>query len=138
MNILFDTNVLLDVFLQREPFYTESSSLLGRAERGDIEGWICGTTVTTIHYLLNKAMTRDNADHHTKNVLKIFNVTNINRGVLENALDSDFKDFEDAVLYQSAVQSGLNGILTRNEKDFRMGDLPIYSPGEFLNMTGGQ
>lgn len=134
MKTLFDTNVLLDVFLQRDPFYKASAQLVGFAEKGEIEGWICGTTVTTIHYLLAKTLSGNKAANHLKGLLKIFHVSSVNRVVLEDALTGNFKDFEDGVLYQSAIHAGLNVILTRNQKDFQESKLPVYSPEEYLRM----
>ena len=52
MKILLDTNVLLDVFLERQPFYDSSTRVMILIEQGKLEGWICGTTVTTIYYLI--------------------------------------------------------------------------------------
>lgn len=133
MKVLCDTNVLLDVFLERTPFFEASSQIVGLAEQGKIDGWICGTTVTTIFYLLAKALSREKAKKNVKKLLKIFHISNINRVVLEEALDSDFKDYEDGVLYQSAVHANLEAIITRNQKDFQGSSLPVYSPAEFLN-----
>ena len=82
MKTLFDTNVLLDVFLQRDPFYKASAQLVSFAEKGEIEGWICGTTVTTIHYLLAKTLSGNKAANHLKGLLKIFHVSSVNRVVL--------------------------------------------------------
>lgn len=132
MKILLDTNVILDVFLEREPFFGASSQVLGYAEQDKIEGWICSTTVTTIHYLLAKALTRQKAEEHLNDLLKIFHISSVNRVVLEDALTSNFKDYEDAVLYHSAVHANLEAILTRNQKDFQESSLPVYSPAEFL------
>lgn len=133
MKVLCDTNVLLDVFLERTPFFEASSQIVGLAEQGKIDGWICGTTVTTIFYLLAKALSLEKAKKNVKKLLKIFHISNINRVVLEEALDSDFKDYEDGVLYQSAVHANLEAIITRNQKDFQGSSLPVYSPAEFLN-----
>lgn len=133
MKVLLDTNVLLDLFLERKPFFEASSQVVGLAEQGKIIGSICGTTVTTLYYLLAKASSRSKAEKNIGKLLKIFHISNINRVILEDALSSGFKDFEDGVLYQSAVHSNLDAIITRNQKDFKEGDLPIYSPAEFLS-----
>lgn len=136
MKVLFDTNVLLDVlldvFLERTPFFEASSQVVGLAETSEIEGWICGTTVTTIFYLLEKGLSREKAEKNIRKMLKIFHISSINRVVLEEAVDSDFKDYEDAVLYQSGVHANLEVIVTRNQKDFKESALPVYSPAEFL------
>ncbi len=134
MKVLFDTNVLLDVFLEREPFFEASAQAIGLAEKGVIEGWICGTTVTTIFYLLAKKLSKRKATQHVREMLKIFNVSNINRVVLEDALSSNFKDYEDGVIYQSAVHSNLEAIVTRNLKDFVESEIPVYNPKVFLEV----
>ena len=113
-------------------FFEASSQVLALAERHKIEGWICGTTVTTVYYLLAKALSRKKAEKHIKELFKIFHVSNINRAVLEDALESKFSDYEDAVIYQSAVHAKLEAILTRNQVDFKKSSLPVYSPSEFL------
>ena len=134
MKVLFDTNVLLDVFLEREPFFGPSAQVVGLAEQSKIEGWIGATTVTTIFYLLAKELSNKQAEKNIRKLLKILHVSSINRVVLEDALDSNFKDYEDGVLYQSAVHANLEVIITRNQKDFTKSDLPVYSPTEFLNV----
>jgi len=132
MNVLFDTNVLLDVFLERQPYFKDSALCVAMAENRKIEGWLCSTTVTTIHYLLSKNLSEDEAITHIRKVLKIFHVSGVNRSVLENALESGIGDYEDAVIHQSAVQSNLDIILTRNQKDFKKSEIPAYNPTEFL------
>lgn len=133
MKVLFDTNILLDVFLEREPFYGASVTCLSLAEKDIIEGWLSGTTVTTLYYLLQKQLSRKSADKHLKNLLKIFHVAPVNRAILEDAMESNFKDYEDSVLHQSAKHSRLDAILTRNQKDFKSSTLPVYTPQELLN-----
>ena len=133
MKILLDTNVLLDVFLERKPFYDSSIRVMTLVERGKIEGWICGTTVTTIYYLIEKVLSGGEAKTHVKNLLKLFHVAPINLYVLQSAVDSKFQDFEDGVLHQSAVSAGLDGITTRNTKDFHHSQLPVYTPDELLS-----
>jgi predicted nucleic acid-binding protein len=133
VKILFDTNILLDVFLEREPFYEASFTSLMIAEQNIIEGWLCGTTITTIYYLLQKGLSKNSADKHLKNLLKIFHVSPVNRAVLEDAIGSKFTDYEDSVLHQAAIHSRIDGILTRNQKDFKHSTLPVYSPKELLN-----
>lgn len=134
MKVLYDTNILLDVFLERKPFVDASSRITGYAEQGVLEGWICATTVTTIHYLLTKSLTSKKAKYYLKELLKIFHVTSVTKTVLENALDSDFGDFEDSVLHQSALHSGLDVILTRNQKNFKKSNIPVYTPEELLKI----
>ncbi len=132
MKILFDTNVFLDVFLKRKGFFEFSSKVMAQAEKGVIDGWICGTSVTTIHYLLAKGLTQERARSYLQSLFKVYRVAGVNRAVLTDALESDFTDYEDAVLYQSARHSKLDGIVTRDPNGFRKADFPVYSPEELL------
>lgn len=134
MKVLFDTNVILDVFLERTPFFDASSKTVALAEQGKIDGWLCGTTVTTIYYLLAKALSRKDAENYVGEILKIFHIAAITNTVLKGAIESDFTDYEDAVIHQSALHSNLDAILTSNQRDYRKSDLPVYSPVEFLNV----
>ena len=134
MKILFDTNVILDVMLLRNPFYKSATLLLAEAERKKVKGFVCSTTVTTIHYLVEKAKGRKVALSQIENLLKIFQVSQVDKSCLESALSSKIKDFEDAVLNESAYRERIDGIVTRNIKDFQASKLTIYNPEELLKI----
>lgn len=112
--------------------YKTSALLLDYSVKGKIEGWISVITVTTTYYLISKALNRKRADKHISSLYEIFHICNIHRVTLEEALKSGFKDFEDAVQYQSAIHAGLDGILTRNKKDYKKSEIPIFTPTELL------
>lgn len=134
MNILFDNNVILDVYLQRQDFESDSIALLNFAEERAITGFLCATTVTTIYYIIARYRDRSLALISTKTLLKIFKVAPVNGATIERAVQSKFSDFEDAVLYESAKQVGVDAIVTRNTRNFKSASLPIYSPHELLNI----
>ncbi len=130
MKILFDTNVILDVMLLREPFYRAATSLLAEVERKRIEGYIYSTTITTIYYLVSKVKGTREAKKQIGGLLQIFQVTQVDKTTLESALNSKLQDYEDSVLYESAMREGLDGIVTRNRKDFHKSKIPIFDPEE--------
>lgn len=134
MKILFDTNIILDVLLDRKPFSEHASFLMSKVERSEVTGFLCSTTITTIHYLLSKNLDKDKAITSIKNLMSLFEIAPVNRVVLENALDSKFTDFEDSVLHESARHAGADYIITRNIKDFTPSQLSTYTPTEFLSM----
>lgn len=134
MKVILDTNILLDIFFKREPFYNYSVICLALVEKENIEGWICGTTVNTLSYLLQKELTSETANDHIESILKLFNVSVINKKILKEALYNGFSDYEDAVLYQSALHSRLDGIVTRNKKDFRKSQIAVYTPNELIKV----
>jgi predicted nucleic acid-binding protein len=132
MKILFDTNVILDVLLDRQPFSEDATSLMSAVELGILQGYICATTLTTIHYIASKTIGEQAARQALSQLLKLFEVAPVTRVILSNALDSSFTDFEDAVLDQSALHVGALGIVTRNFKDFQGTMLAVYSPAALL------
>ena len=134
MNILFDTNVILDVMLDRPPFSEPASQLLSLVEWGEISGIICATTVTTIHYLATKILGKKESQKKIKDLITLFEIASVNRSVIEDALMSKFTDFEDAVIYQAAHHAGAGAIVTRDPKGFKQSELPVYSPIELIRI----
>ena len=134
MKVLFDTNVLLDVLLDREPFATASAGVLSRAEKDEISGYACATTITTLFYLCRKEMGKDDARQNLQTLLSLLGVAPVNQKVVERALQADFNDFEDAILSESAVFVSAAVIVTRNKKDFSNSSVVAYTPEEFLNL----
>ena len=102
-----------------------------QAERGQSEAFIGGATVTTVHYLISKALGVKVAHSHIEKLLCIFDVAPVNRTVLTSALHLKFTDFEDAVLHEAAVAIGAEGIITRDTKGFLKSAIPVYSSDEF-------
>ena len=129
---MFDTNVVLDLLLDREPFVKEAKSLISKVEQGVLNGVLCATTVTTIHYLLMRSMGKKGATEVIGSLLKLFEVASVTRAVLEDALEADDKDYEDAVLYKAAYHAGADMIVTRDRTGFSKADIPVMNPRELL------
>lgn len=130
MRVLFDTNVVLDVLLERQPHAPAAIWLFAQAERGRLDGLLGATTLTTIHYLARKVLGEEAARDHLGILLRLFGVAPVTRAVLEDALALPFGDFEDAVLHEAARHAGAEGIVTRNPADFTSATLSIYTPVE--------
>lgn len=133
MKVLFDTNVVLDVLLDREPFADAAAYLMTGVELSEIRGFLGATTLTTIYYLLQKSLGNKTAAQKVETLLSIFEVIPVKRIILEDALKSRFTDFEDAVLYQGARHTGVEYIITRDTKGFRQSEIPVFNPVEFIN-----
>jgi predicted nucleic acid-binding protein len=130
LRVLFDTNVVLDLLLDREPFSLDAARGLSMVESGRIEGWLCATTVTTLHYLISKSVGARNALDSITLLLSLFEIAPVNKTVLESALPLPFKDFEDAVLHEAARYSNADVIVTRNTSDFKNSSVPVRLPGD--------
>jgi len=132
MRLLLDTNVILDVLLDRSPHATDSAKVLAAAEVGQVQGFMGATTVTTIYYLAAKQLGRAGADEAVNNLLKLLEVAPVTRSVLEDALELEFTDFEDAVLAAAGKAAGVEGIITRDPKGFKNASVPVLSPTELV------
>jgi len=133
VRVLFDTNVLLDVLLEREPHIAVASKLIALVDNGRVEGSVCATTVTTLYYIGAKDLGRKVAHEKLRTLLGIFEVAPVDGDVLQRALDDEgFSDFEDAVMHEAAHAVGVSAIVTRNGKDFAKATLPVFDPEELL------
>jgi predicted nucleic acid-binding protein len=132
VKVLFDTNVVLDVLLDREPHTEVAAKLFALVDNGRLEGSICATTVTTIYYIAAKSFGRKRAHDQVHELLGLFAVADVGRDVLDRALDLDFADFEDAVVHEAARASGASAIVTRDGGDFANASLPVFDPHELL------
>lgn len=128
--MLFDTNIVLDVLLDREPFATVGAHLFSHVEQGTLPGYLCATTVTTVHYLAHKTLGTEQARQKIRSLMRLFEIAPVNRVVLESALNSRLADFEDAVLHEAALHVGAEGIVTRDPSGFKGARLPVYTPDE--------
>ena len=106
MNALFDTNVILDVLLEREPHHDAASKLFALVDNGRVSGSICATTATTVYHIAAKSFGSRRARGQVHGLLGLFEVAPVDREVLDGALDSDFSDDEDAVLQEAARAAG--------------------------------
>ena len=132
MRVLFDTNVVLDLLLERAPYVEEAQILFEYVERGEITGMLGATTVTTIHYLASKALGEKEARGVLTTLLNLFDIAGVTRVVLQEALDSGNRDYEDAVLIAASVHAGVDVIVTRDAKGFDKAAVAVMTPGEFL------
>lgn len=138
MKILFDTNILLDLLMDRRPYSEAAVELFSKVESGAVIGYLCGTTITTVYYLAAKAVGATRAREETGKLLSLFEVAPVNRYVLEAALIPDFKDFEDAVIHEAACHVGVDVIVTRNQKDFKKSKIMVYSSEEMVKILALQ
>ena len=138
MKILLDTNIVLDVLMDRLPHSEAATELFSRVEDGTVIGYLCGTTITTVFYLAAKTVGTPRAQDEIRKLLQLFEVAPVNRSVLESALTLDFTDFEDAVIHEAACHVGADAIVTRNQKDFKKSLLPVHSAEEMAKILTSQ
>ncbi len=135
MRALVDTNILLDVFLQRDEFLPDSMDIWLANEQGLFTGYISAMTPVNIYYIARKTLQDKNeARNLISKILGLFEICALTKSELQDALTLPFADYEDAVQTASAKTENLDAIVTRNKNDFASATIPVYSPSEFLQL----
>lgn len=130
--ILLDLNVILDVLLRREPFFRDSAALLAACEAGRCRGVIAAHSVTILAYILSKRRGEAATRASLASLRRIVGVAVVDDRVIDYALTSHLRDFEDAVQMGAAVAAGAKHIATRDLKDFEGGPVPAAAPAELI------
>lgn len=134
MNRIFlDTNVILDLLGERVPFFDSIAKVATLADQKKLTLIVSPLSFTTIDYVLNKYETSESVLNKLRKFKIICEVCEVNEEIIDKALNSNFKDFEDAVQYFTALQSNCSIIITRNGKDFKNSTIPIMTAEEFLS-----
>ena len=132
MKLFVDTNVILDVFSRREPFYEDSSCIWTLCETGRIAGFVSAMSFPNVFYILRRAEGYKAAMKGMGLMRDVFSLVPLDSQITNQAIDSDVRDFEDAIQFFSALRVGADSLITRNTKDFPTGDVLIQTPTEFL------
>ena len=136
MRVLIDTNVILDVLLKRSPFYEAAIEVLKLSVREDIQEFVSASAITHIYYIAYKNM-RDKAvvRELLKKLLLIVSVAGVSEEEIQKALELGWKDFEDSVQYSVALLNEMNGLITRNVKDYSSSEIQVWEPNQFLELV---
>ncbi|MCQ2577420.1 MAG: PIN domain-containing protein [Treponema sp.] len=137
MNKYFvDTDVILDLLAARQPHFHFSALLFTFAEMGKYELYTSPTVMVNTFYILRKQLGNENARLALRKLRLILHIIDSSEKVLDQALNSNFNDFEDAIQYYTAINSQISMILTRNIKDYKSADILIQTPEMFLVGSG--
>lgn len=131
--IFLDTNVILDLLGERVPFFDSIAKVATLADQKKLTLIVSPLSFTTIDYVLNKYETSESVLNKLRKFKIICEVCEVNEETIDKALNSSFKDFEDALQYFSALQSNCSMIITRNGKDFKHSRIPIMTAEEYLS-----
>lgn len=131
--VFLDTNIILDIFLKREPFFENSRKVLLEIGENDFIPHITGSSVTDLYYICKKSgMEKGVILENLKELLNAFEVLIIDKDSIIDAISSDIKDFEDAVQIMACKEGKVDLIITRNKKDFKIDWIQVQTPQEFL------
>lgn len=133
-SVFVDTDIIYDVLAIREPFYQPAARLFTMADEGKIMITVSSLSFANIHFLLSKQLSGD----HAKQVLRQFKIlvriAPVDDKIIDLALNSDFKDFEDAIQYYCALENDCGILLTRNLKDYKKAQISVMTPQDYIRL----
>ena len=131
--ILIDTNIVIDLLAQREPFYENAAAIFSMADNKQVSLYISVLSFANTNYILSKTTNAKQAREILRKFKVLVEVLPLDDKITELALsDLQFPDFEDGLQYYTAVEHKLDGIITRNKKDFKNATIPVLTAKEFL------
>jgi|JI10StandDraft_1071094.scaffolds.fasta_scaffold90857_4 predicted nucleic acid-binding protein len=130
--VFVDTDVVLDLLLEREPFWQQSAALFTLAHRRAVSVHLSAVTFSTLYYFLRKYKGAAQARAKLSGLRSIVTVLPTDVMIVDQAIASRFADFEDAVQYYTALGSDMDVLVTRNTSDFKQAELPVNTPDAFL------
>lgn len=135
VKILIDTDVILDFFFDREPFSENAAKILSLCESKEIKGFVTPVIISNVYYILRQTAKHEKVIEKLKMLISITEILVINKDSILQALNSDFKDFEDALQnYSAELYKEIDIIITRNTKDYKNSSLGVMTPDNYLKM----
>ena len=132
--IFLDSDVILDLLTEREPFHYSPTIIFEKAERNEVTLFASSVCFTNLFYVLRKSYTSNQVYNMLNKLIVYVNILNVDAGIIQLGLASGFRDFEDAVQYYTAKENQMEVILTRNTNDYKLRDIPIMTADEFLSL----
>lgn len=133
--ILVDTNVLLDYFLTREPFFNDAKQIIEKCAEGKINACIAAHSVSNMFFILRKTYDVKERRELLLSLFEIFDVEGIDSEKLMKGLKNEtFSDFEDCLQMECAESFCAQYIVTRNTADYVTSKIPAVTPTEYLEM----
>lgn len=137
LKLLIDTNVLLDVVLERKPWVEDATALLDALAKGRAQGYVAAHAVTTVYYVVERERNRTLAATAVTDLLQLLTVVPLGNADFQRALGLGLRDFEDASQAAACLQVGADCLVTRNPKDYKSAPVPLRSAGEALALLSG-
>lgn len=131
--LFLDTNIVLDLLGEREPFYLAAARIATLADKGEIDVVVSALTYPTLFYLLSRFDDKEQVKEKIRRFKVIAETSDLTDKIVDKGLSSKFSDFEDALQYYCALKMNCNLLITRNIKDYKESEIPVLTPDEYLN-----
>ncbi len=125
--LLVDTNIVLDLLAERKEFLVEAQELFTLSDKKKLKLYVSSLTFANTYYILSQKLKLSNARKILRKFKVLVEVLPMDDKIIDLSLESDFKDFEDAIQYHTAMENGINIIITRNLKDFKISKIPVLT-----------
>lgn len=136
MTIIFDTCIILDYLLNRKEFIEASENIIFKAVNQDITGLLTVKSIMDIHYFLRKTLHDERKTREIiSTILDSFILIDSNAADAIKALNSEIKDYEDALTVETASSNEIDAIVTRDLNDFKGSKIQVISPETLVSMT---
>ena len=133
MKVFVDTNLFIDILLDRKPFSKESAMVYKLCENTMIDGYVAPITINNIYYICRKAKHIEIIKEYLAEISTFFTVADMNSESIKKANSLKISDYEDALQYAMVMQNGCEYLITRNVKDFKnMTTVKVVTPEDFL------
>jgi predicted nucleic acid-binding protein len=133
MKVFLDTNIVIDLLAKREPFYNHAAQIFSLADKMKIQLYVSALTFANTNYILLKERKPEEAKSILRRLKLIVNIISLDEKIIGLSLnDTDFRDYEDAIQYYSAIENGIETIITRNLKDFQKSKIPVLTAEQYL------
>ncbi len=130
--VFVDTEIVLDLLSNREPFYIHAAYLFSEADKNKIKIFVSSLSFSNLNYLLSRQYSADQARKKLLKFKTLVTVLAVTDKIVELALASNFKDFEDGMQYYTAIENNIKTLLTRNLKDYKFAEISIMTAEQFL------
>jgi predicted nucleic acid-binding protein len=135
MNIFVDTNIILDVLAHRRPFYAPAAGLWTLAESGRIRAFVSSVSYANTYYVVRKLSGKGRAAQSLRQMRGVFETVSVDAQIINQAIDAEFRDFEEAIQYFCAVRSRARYLVTRNPRHFPTDAPTPIAAKEFMALS---
>ncbi len=130
--LLVDTNIVLDLLAERKEFLLEAQQLFTLSDKKEVKLYVSSLTFANTFYILSQKLKLSNARKILRKFKVLVEVLPMDDKIIDLSLESDFKDFEDAIQYHTAIENEINIIITRNLKDFKTSKIPVLTAKDYI------
>jgi len=134
-SIFLDTDILIDFLSSREPFGKDAIKLMNLVDKNEINAYTSSLSFSNLYYVSRKHASHNLVIEKLTELSEMIGILKVDEDSIRSALNSPFKDFEDAIQYFSTTKyKRIDMIITRNVKDYRYAKLPVMSAESFLKL----